>query len=267
VLRRLAEYWTRDVVVKRTLPLDVGAATIYVSPDAQLKYLKRNLAQVEHSLLDQARALIRPATNVWDLGANVGVFAFAASGLAGSAGRVLAIEADPWLFSLLQRSRAAATIKGATSSAPITLLCAAVSETSGLAHFSIAARGRASNALQGFGNSQTGGIREEVIIGQVTMDDILEDTFSPDVVKIDIEGAELVALLAAPKLLAARPIILVEVADRNATALANLFWSADYELFDAAKPLDRIRPVGTCVWDTLAVPAEKRPSLDLRIGE
>jgi FkbM family methyltransferase len=262
--RRLVERFARGTVIRRSLPLDVGAARIYVSPDSQLKYLKRDLGTAEQSLLDQARALVRPGMRVWDIGANIGVFAFAAAGLAGVAGRVLAVEADPWLFSLLQRSRRAAAGQREAHAA-VDLLCAAAAGAERVARFSIAARGRAANALEGMGGTQTGGSREAIMVGQVTLDDILAASFVPDLVKIDIEGAELLALSAAQHLLAARPLVLVEVGSANAKPLADLFRSAGYDLFDSARPLQSIRPIAECVWDTLAVPREMRADLNLHV--
>ncbi|MCL6608968.1 MAG: FkbM family methyltransferase, partial [Geminicoccaceae bacterium] len=111
-----------------------------------------------------ARWLVGPGRRVWDIGANVGVFAFAAAGRAGADGRVLAVEPDPWLFALLQHSRAA----NRGGLAPVELLCAAVADRSGLARLQIAARGRAANTLAGFGSSQMGGVREELLVPTVT---------------------------------------------------------------------------------------------------
>jgi FkbM family methyltransferase len=254
------------VVLPRALPADVGAARLYVSPDAQLKYLKADLGSAERSLLDQARALVRPGMRVWDIGANIGVFAFAAAGLAKTSGRVLAVEADPWLFSLLQRSRAA-SVGSNGGHAPVELLSAAVAGPERMARFAIAARGRAANAIDGLGSTQTGGTREAIMVGQVTLDDILAAAFVPDLVKIDIEGAELLALSCASNLLAARPILLAEVTAANSGPLTDLLRSADYTLFDAATPLQGIRRVEACVWDTLAVPTERTADLALTILE
>lgn len=64
ILRGLAENLARGVIIKRTLPSNVGGAKIYVSPDAQLKYLKLNLGAAERCLLDQARLLVGRSTNV-----------------------------------------------------------------------------------------------------------------------------------------------------------------------------------------------------------
>lgn len=265
LLRKAAERLGRRLVLRRNLPGTLGGASLYVSPDARLSYIKRDFLEADHTLLDQVRALVPSGGGkIWDIGANVGLFGFVAAGLAGPAGRVLAVEADPWLFSLLQRSRAANLARD--TMAPIDLLCAAIAGEGRIARLGIATRGRAANALDGFGSSQMGGQRETIMPGQVTLDDVLQATFTPDIVKIDIEGVELEALRAAPRLLAARPLILVEVTSANARPLADLLHAADYELFDAKAPLDAIRPVDGCGWDTLAIPCEKRERLGLTIA-
>jgi precorrin-6B methylase 2 len=63
-------------------------------------------------LLAIAKELIKPGMVLWDIGANVGAFTMAAAYMAGKVGKVLAIEPDSWLTSLIRRSaaRAAGTV-------------------------------------------------------------------------------------------------------------------------------------------------------------
>lgn len=255
MIRTFVESLSRGWSFNRRLPLENGGAKLIVSGEAQLKFLKPGSAAFDPTLLAQARALLRPGVRAWDIGANVGVFAFAAAGLAGRGGRVLAVEPDPWLFGLLQRSRAA---NRGRELAEVELLCAAAAEKSGVARFAIAARGRASNALLGFGNSQMGGVREELLVPIVTLDQLLEATFPPEIVKIDVEGAELLVLQGGRRLLAeVRPALLLEVAEGNAQAVTSILREARYHLFDAADPARALPPVERAVWDTLALPAER----------
>jgi hypothetical protein len=107
MIRATLEKLARGWAFPRRLPRTVGGSRIWISPDARLRLLQPGTRGFDKGLLDCASVLVQPGHKVWDIGANVGVFAFAAAGRAGSGGRVLAVEPDPWLFGLLQRSRAA----------------------------------------------------------------------------------------------------------------------------------------------------------------
>src|SRR5437879_10144084 len=92
---------------------------------------------------------------IWDIGANVGLFAFAAAGRAGARGKVVAVEPDLWLVTLLRRSAAVKI----SSRAPVTVIPVAVADTLGLGHFHIAARARSADYLDGGGSNPSGGSR------------------------------------------------------------------------------------------------------------
>src|SRR5271168_2308423 len=102
-LRKLAERLSRGVVLRRHLPGDFQRLPLYVTPEAGLRHWFR-LSGVDRHLLAMARELVRPASVVWDVGANVGLFAFSAAAMAGPSGLVLAIEPDIWLAHLVDRS-------------------------------------------------------------------------------------------------------------------------------------------------------------------
>ncbi|HEV3459561.1 MAG TPA: FkbM family methyltransferase [Thermoanaerobaculia bacterium] len=251
--RALLERLSRGRVLKRRLPPDLGGHTLLVSPDAAMKLWRRDLRQVDPLLLRLARELVRPGATVWDVGANVGLFAAAAAFLAGPAGRVVAVEADGWLAGLLRRSAGTAP----ADHAPIDVLSAAVAAAVGVADFVLASRGRAANHLAGVpGSTQAGGARGVQKVVTVTLDWLLGWFPAPDLIKIDVEGAELECLRGAGGLLGReRPVILCEIADDNAAAVGRLFAAADYQIYDAAQPPAERRPLAAPVWNTLAVPA------------
>src|SRR5579859_3877308 len=108
-LRLALERASHRVVVLRRLPPPFAGARIYVSTEGGLRYLARPMAQVDPPLLRLAAEVVRRGDTVWDIGANMGLFSFAAAVLAGPEGRVLAVEPDTDLVGLLRRSATAVT--------------------------------------------------------------------------------------------------------------------------------------------------------------
>jgi FkbM family methyltransferase len=253
MLRALLERLSRDRILRRSLPPEHGGHTLYVSPDAAMRLWKRDLGDVDPFLLTMAAELVRPGMVVWDLGANVGLFAFAAAFAAGPSGRVLAVEADGWLAGLIERSAREAP----ASHARVEVLTAAVADVPGTVELCIARRGRAGNHLQSVpGSTQTGGTREVRQVTAVTPDSLLDRSPAPQVVKIDVEGAELLCLRGAAKLLReVRPVLLCEVTAENAGEVGALLRGHSYTLFDAATDPGRRRPLDRPAWNTLALPA------------
>src|SRR5688572_22539499 len=99
MLRSLLEGFSRDRVLRRRLPTEYGGHTLLVSPDSALMYWRRDLGRTDPLLLRLAADLVRPGATVWDIGANVGLFSFAAAFQAGRSGYVVAVEPDDLLSS------------------------------------------------------------------------------------------------------------------------------------------------------------------------
>jgi len=249
------EYISRGRRLTRRLPKERGGLPILVSPEAGgLKYWRKSLTKADPELLSLARELVHPNFVVWDIGANQGIFSLSAAWLAGLDGLVIAIEPDPMLASLLADSCA---LSAHMARAPVAIVPLAVSDSIGQQQFHIARRARASNHLEGFGNSQSGRTRETLPVLTVTLDWLSLYLPPPQLLKIDVEGAELSVLRGAATLLRKyRPILICEVSDQNSAESAQVLLSHDYVIYDgSAKPNHR-RRLNRCPWQTIAIPEE-----------
>ncbi|MCB0192827.1 MAG: FkbM family methyltransferase [Anaerolineae bacterium] len=253
-MRILLEKISRNISFPKKLPEDFASTPIIISPGAALSYWKSSLGDHDPLLLNIVKAYVGRGQIVWDIGANVGLFTFAAAAKIGHIGRVLAVEADTWCVSLLRRS---CQLK-ANQQLAVDVLPAAVSNSVDLVKFHIAQRGRAANHLeQSKGSTQTGGIRETQIMPSITLDWLLEHYAYPDFIKIDIEGAERLALEGGHRVLTkVRPKLLCEVSDEHKAWITNTLQEYDYLLYDAAQ-LDR-GPQLNAQFNTLAIPIEQK---------
>jgi FkbM family methyltransferase len=245
-LRSSLEQATHRIVVRRRLPAPFAAARIYVSSEGRLRYLARGMAQVDPPLLRLAAEIVRPGDTVWDIGANLGLFSFAAAVAAGPAGSVLAVEPDTTLARLLRRS---ATLN--RGHAPVDVLPAAVSDDLSVARFHIARRNRSTNYLDGFGTSQTGGVRTTELVPTFTLDWLAAHFAAPNVIKIDV--AEAAVLAGGSRVLELASTIICEVAARNSTVVRDMLNRHGYVLYRGDRPPAERVPLSDAPPNTLAV--------------
>jgi FkbM family methyltransferase len=147
------------------------------------------------------------------------------------------VEPDAVLVGFLRRSAAANQ-----AHAPVEVLPAAVAECLSVARFHIARRNRSTNYLDGFGTSQTGGVRVTELVPTVTLDWLADRFGTPDVLKIDVEEAEVLVLAGGSRVLRTLPTIICEVAAHNAAAVGDLLNAHGYACYDGDQPAgQRIR--------------------------
>jgi FkbM family methyltransferase len=170
-------------------------------------------------------------------------------------GSVLAVEADIWLASLLSASKKFEENK----TFAISILPCAISDCNGIAKFSIAKRGRASNHLESVeGRGTAGGSREVVCVPTLTLSKLLDFFDPPTFLKIDVEGAEKMVLAGGEKVFSdARPVTFIEVGTENNAFVTSFFKNMDYLLFDGNTDLEFQKPSSECFGDTLAFPKEQ----------
>jgi hypothetical protein len=92
-----------------------------------------------------------------------------------------------------------------------------------------------------------------VTVPTLTLDWLLDHFSPPQVLKIDVEGAEIAVLRGAGKLLSeVRPVALCEVSEENAEECTKVFASLSYEIYDFG--CGQRTPLSRAVFNTLAIP-------------
>ncbi len=251
--RRRLESLGRHLTLRRRLPARFGRHPLWVTPAAAVSYFGSLDRENWRELYDLAEHHVRPGMHVWDVGANVGVFAFAAAHHAGPTGSVVAIEADPWLVELLRRSAAEPGVR-----APVEPLCVAAAEACDLRVFATTGRTRSGSHLDGLSDSDAdlvGPIVRRDPVVTVTLDWLAARRPAPAVVKIDVEGAEALVLRGAEHLLSQhRPIVLFECHVGNIPELTALFARHRYRLIDYGGGEARAAATTSATYNTLALP-------------
>jgi len=179
--------------------------------------------------------LLRPGMTFVDVGAHIGFFSLLASHLLGETGRVLAVEPTPRSFKLLREN--IDSRKGVHA-----VRCAAYSDSCALSltDFGVAASGY--NSVAGCRNGALdAAAARKLTVPARPLDELLahEGIHGADVVKIDVESAELEVLKGLKgQVAAAKPTLIVEVGDLSAAATQSssevVKWltSRDYLVFE-----------------------------------
>lgn len=253
MIRKFAEQLLRPVRFRRKLPREFGGTSMVVSPSCGLRYCRIDFRKVDPTLFRLAKEYVKSGDAIWDVGANAGLFTFASAALAGIAGQVVAFEPDTALVGMLRKS-----CRGQNAPlAPITVMPVACGKAVEPREFQLANRSRSTNHLTGYGSTQTGGTLEKQTVMTVTLDWAIPFFRPPNILKIDVEGAELEVLSGAERLLKEiRPIIICEVGKQSSTAVGNLLNDHAYRLLDADNPGNG-RDLKIAPWNTLAIPIQR----------
>lgn len=250
-LRRLVELLSRNRTFTRRMSPRYGNRPLVVSPDAALRWLKPGMAAFEPRLLAIIDHFITPGMVAWDIGANVGVFAYPTAHI--SRAKVVGVEPDPFLTRLLRRTNALP----ANADLDVEIVGAAIGDRDGVARLRIAGRGRSTSGIEGaIVSSQHGQTREVVTVPMLALDTLLADFPPPAFLKVDVEGAELLLLAGARRVLTeVKPIILIEVNGTTWPEASATLLAAGYELVDGDFPPEERAPASADTCNLLAIPA------------
>jgi FkbM family methyltransferase len=149
-----------------------------------------------HRLLDR---FVRPGATVVDVGANIGYNAIHAARLAGSRGRVFAVEPTPDNLEVLRRNIESARL------ANVFVAPVAAGRVADMRYLFVRGARSAVNSL--FAESCYASVTEVLQVPVVPLDALVDG--AADVVKIDVEGAELDVLEGMPRLLNGQPEALI----------------------------------------------------------
>lgn len=175
------------------------------------------------------RRTLKPGMSVVDIGANIGYYSLLAASLVGSAGRVIAFEPNSENNRLILLSR------GENGFEQIHLVPAALSDRLGHAAFSVAM-------------GSNGGLRHPLenalyspqcqIVPTLRLDDVVSGPV--DFIKMDIEGAEPLALAGANRVLDERrpvvssefsPFMITAISGSDPMSFLQIFLSRGYDGF------------------------------------
>jgi FkbM family methyltransferase len=177
-------------------------------------------------------ASIQPGNVVFDIGANVGFYSLLASVLVGQQGRVFSFEPFPKNLALLRKHLALNHVTNCS------VYDAAVSDSSGTAHFSPGEDSASGRLVEDAGNS--------ISVRTIALDQLVGsgELPRPDLIKCDVEGGEFRALQgAALTLAAATPTIFLATHGPEVHRPCCSFLS---QLGYALTPLDHQHIEGAC---------------------
>lgn len=231
----------------RVDPVDENGRRVYI-----------NGYQPEERLTRHFRRLLRSGDCVIDVGANVGYYTMVAARAVGTTGCVHAFEPSPSVLPLLQANAAL------NPHAKICVHGQAVTDHCGEVQFHTATadrRGYSSIRDLGVGTASVATVKA------VSLDSVLTELPSTRLVKVDVEGAELLVLKGMQRLIERdRPFLILEIDDTflremgaDAQQQCDFLREADYELYRiiAKGALQRVASAPSDRCNLFACPREK----------
>jgi len=194
-----------------------------LNPRTGQQYLRGEVEPLIQQVLSER---LKPGMVFFDLGANIGFFTLLAARLVGVSGKVFSFEPEPGNADRLRRNIARNDFTN------VTVIEAGAWSASGYVNF---VAGDPSSPDHGIGKFQTG---DRAVSGTPTrclsLDDFVRSEPCPDVIKCDVEGAEIEVLHGAENLITAkRPTFVCEIhSEKNDRSIREYFSRVGYRLDD-----------------------------------
>lgn len=195
---------------------------------------------VEAGPIDRLKDFVTPGSLVIDVGANIGFFSLKFADWVGDEGLIIAIEPDRENFTTLVKKAQSTGLESR-----IRFLNVAASDKAGSVPFE-------RNELHPGDHRIAPGTNDGPNVPAVTLDELLAETKgrSLSLVKIDVQGAEMLVLAGAEQMLRNRcPALFVEVDDgalrhfgKSADAFVSSIESAGYRTYELTKGQPRLWP-------------------------
>ncbi|MDN3655866.1 FkbM family methyltransferase [Ferruginibacter paludis] len=184
--------------------------------------------------------ILKKGNNVLDIGANIGYFSLIASKLVGVSGKVYSFEPTPLTLHKLNKNISL------NNSSNIMVYNKAVSDHNGKALFKIPIGMVKNSGRASFRNIEENNLTVEV--QTITLDSILDEIQPVHLIKMDIEGAEAMALKGMKNLIKRdRPIFIMELSDcylqqlgESASNVLNFYREQAYRIFIAGEEIKEI---------------------------
>ena len=180
---------------------ELEAFRIYSAADdvAVGRYVRED--NYEREVAANFRRILRPGMAVLDIGANIGYFTMLAASLVGASGHVLAVEPNGRNVRLLEASRRA------NGFSQVTVVQVAAGADAGV----LALHRSHSNGTTSAPADDIGSLLETETVGCVRCDSLVSPSRRIDLIKVDVEGAEFLALSGCASMLARdQPIVISE---------------------------------------------------------
>lgn len=201
LVRRTEQLVRRNVVPLGTdfaVRTEAGYMLLPAEDHGLLVAVMESQGQMEPGTFVVVACLVQPGSTVVDVGANVGTFTLPLARLVGVGGHVLALEPSPRVASLLQRTVALNGLSGA-----VTVETCAAGDKDGVAQFSLSPQTTHSSLIP------PDDADEAIEVPLRRLDDLVAPGRRVDLIKVDVEGAELQVWRGMQRVVADNPELAV----------------------------------------------------------